>query len=144
MDHTKHDDDFELLVTPPPRKGTITSSLKNEIKNEATPLRRSSSLQLQKRWNDASGLPEHQLVAQQLVERHKSHVEELMETIKLEMDLIRDMEKNEHPSEEDVLDYYEAVHLCLEQRTQSGDDIRKAMEYMSRGEKPPSYESYWG
>lgn len=82
--------------------------------------------------------PEHHQIAEELLEAHKNHVDQIMETLKLEMDVLKDFEQllideGNHPTEEEVLDYFESVGLCLDQRTQAGNILRKAMNRISKG-----------
>jgi hypothetical protein len=86
--------------------------------------------------NGAGG--EHSQIAHQLLEVHKSHVDQIMETLKIEMDALKDFEQvlledNTRPSEEEVLDYFESVGLCLDQRTTAGNILRRAMDRISKG-----------
>jgi hypothetical protein len=81
---------------------------------------------------------EHSQIAQQLLEVHKSHVDQIMETLKIEMDALKDfehvlLEGGPRPTEEEVLDYFESVGLCLDQRTTAGNILRRAMDRMSKG-----------
>jgi len=62
-----------------------------------------------------------------------------METLRLEMDTLKEFEEllmsqdPSKPSEEDVLDYFESVGLCLDQRTASGNELQIAMDRISQG-----------
>ena len=81
---------------------------------------------------------EHSQIAHQLLEVHKSHVDQIMETLKIEMDALKDFEQvllegGPRPTEEEVLDYFESVGLCLDQRTTAGNILRRGMDRMSRG-----------
>jgi hypothetical protein len=81
---------------------------------------------------------EHSQVAHKLLEVHKSHVDQIMETLKIEMDALKDFEQvlledDLRPTEEEVLDYFESVGLCLDQRTTAGNILRRAMDRMSKG-----------
>ncbi|KAL3945703.1 MAG: hypothetical protein SGBAC_000187 [Bacillariaceae sp.] len=88
----------------------------------------------------SSHLPEHMKIAQELLESHKQHVDQIMETLKVEMDALRDFEKvvmeqteNGRPSEEEVLQYFESVGLCLEARTKAGTILQTKMDKISQG-----------
>lgn len=82
-------------------------------------------------------LPEHYIIAEQLLRAHKTHVDQIMETLKIEMDTLRDfeqtMEQEQAPSPDQVLDYFESVGLCLDQRTASGNSMQKEMDRISKG-----------
>jgi hypothetical protein len=82
--------------------------------------------------------PEHMGIAIRLLRSHKEHVDTIMETLKVEMDTLRDfdklLEKSGRPTEEEVLDYFEALGLCLDQRSQSGIVLQREMDRISRGE----------
>mmetsp|Transcript_27941 Transcript_27941/g.67990 ORF Transcript_27941/g.67990 Transcript_27941/m.67990 type:complete len:533 (-) Transcript_27941:35-1633(-) len=85
-------------------------------------------------------LPEHIKIAQDLLESHKQHVDQIMETLKVEMDALRDFEavlmeqnQNGRPSEEEVLQYFESVGLCLEARTKAGTILQTKMDKISQG-----------
>ena len=86
-------------------------------------------------------LPEHVVIAQDLLEAHKAHVDQIMETLKIEMDALKDFEHalmtspgtREYVTEEEVLEYFESVGLCLDQRTSAGNTLRKGMDRISKG-----------
>jgi archaellum component FlaD/FlaE len=84
--------------------------------------------------------PEHMVIAIRLLRAHKEHVDTVMETLKVEMDTLRDfdnlLEETGRPTEEEVLDYFESLGLCLDQRTQSGAQLQREMDFISRGEPP--------
>ena len=88
----------------------------------------------------SSSAPEHMVIAIRLLRAHKAHVDQIMETLKIEMDTLRDfdrlLEEPGRPLEEEVLDYFESVGLCLDQRTQAGATLQKEMDRISRGEPP--------
>jgi hypothetical protein len=90
--------------------------------------------------DDVSHQPEHLKIAQELLESHKRHVDHIMETLKVEMDALRDFETllleegpNGRPNENEVLQYFESVGLCLEARTKSGTILQKKMDKLSEG-----------
>ncbi|CAB9501548.1 cytoplasmic linker associated protein [Seminavis robusta] len=87
-------------------------------------------------------LPEHYIIAEQLLRVHKTHVDQIMETLKIEMDTLRDFEQSlEHeqaPSPEQVLDYFESVGLCLDQRTTAGNIMQREMDRISKGAFQPA------
>jgi hypothetical protein len=62
------------------------------------------------------------------VRAHKEHVDTVMETLKVEMDTLRDLttywKKRDVPRKE-VLDYFESLGLCLDQRTRSGVQLQR-------------------
>jgi hypothetical protein len=77
-------------------------------------------------------------IAHQLLEAHKTHVDQIMETLKIEMDALKDFEQvllqdGSRPTEEEVLDYFESVGLCLDQRTTVGNILRRNMDRISKG-----------
>lgn len=82
--------------------------------------------------------PEHMVIAIRLLRAHKSHVDQIMETLKIEMDTLRDfdrlLEEPGRPTEEEVLNYFESVGLCLDQRFLVGRDLQREMDRISRGE----------
>ena len=84
--------------------------------------------------------PEHMILAIRLLRAHKMHVDQIMETLKMEMDTLRDfdrlLEEPGRPTEEELINYYEAVDLCLEQRLQAGRELRREMDRISAGEPP--------
>lgn len=83
--------------------------------------------------------PEHMVIAIRLLRAHKAHVDQIMETLKIEMDVLRDfdrlLEEPGRPTDEEVLDYFESVGLCLEQRVQAGAGLQREMDCISRGEQ---------
>lgn len=84
--------------------------------------------------------PEHMVIAIRLLRAHKEHVDSIMETLRIEMDTLRDfdrlLEQAGRPTEEEVLDYYESVGLCLEQRSAAGARLQQELDRVSRGEPP--------
>jgi CLASP N terminal len=85
----------------------------------------------------ASLLPEHYVIAEQLLRVHKTHVDQIMETLKIEMDTLRDfeqsLEQEPAPTPDQVLDYFESVGLCLDQRTTAGNILQREMDRISKG-----------
>jgi hypothetical protein len=86
-------------------------------------------------------LPEHTKIAHQLLEAHKVHVDQVMEVLKVEMDALKDFELilleegPRRPTEEEVLEYFESVGLCLEQRYKAGQILQRKMERISKGKQ---------
>jgi hypothetical protein len=84
-------------------------------------------------------LPMHTKIACELLEAHKLHVDQIMETLKVEMDALKDfelimLEKGPvRPTEEEVLEYFESLGLCLEQRKKAGSIMQKRMDRISQG-----------
>jgi hypothetical protein len=83
--------------------------------------------------------PEHVRIAQQLLEAHRSHIDKIMETLRMEMDALKEFEillvdetRPSRPTEDDVLDYFESVGLCLDQRTSSGKELQREMDRISK------------
>eukprot|EP00977_Amphora_coffeiformis_P004070 scaffold810_cov163-Amphora_coffeaeformis.AAC.9 len=87
-----------------------------------------------------SQAPEHMVIAIRLLKAHKEHVDTIMETLRIEMDTLRDfdqlLEEAGRPTEEEVLDYYESVGLCLEQRSAAGAKLQSELDRVSQGEPP--------
>lgn len=84
-------------------------------------------------------------VANQLLAAHKSYIDELMESLRTEMNTVREFEamlvqsKSSitadgyfGPSEDEVLKYFETVYGFLEKGTGNGNKLREAMENVSR------------
>lgn len=84
--------------------------------------------------------PEHMVIAIRLLRAHKLHVDRIMETLKMEMDALRDfdrlLEEAGRPTEEETLDYFESVGLCLDQRGQASAQLQHELDRISRGEPP--------
>jgi hypothetical protein len=84
-------------------------------------------------------LPMHTKIAYELLEAHKLHVDQIMETLKVEMDALKDfelimLEKGPvRPTEDEVLEYFESLGLCLEQRKKAGSIMQKRMDRISQG-----------
>ena len=82
---------------------------------------------------------EHLNLAQTLLDAHREHMDKIMETLRLEMDTMKEFEElmisndTSTPSEEQVLDYFESVGLCLDQRVESGKELQIAMDRISQG-----------
>jgi hypothetical protein len=63
-----------------------------------------------------------------------------METLKVEMDALKEFELilleqgPRRPNEEEVLVYFEALGVCLDQRTKAGKRLQKEMDRISSGE----------
>jgi hypothetical protein len=87
--------------------------------------------------SSAPALPEHYIIAEQLLRVHKTHVDQIMETLKIEMDTLRDfeqsLEQEQAPTPDQVLDYFESVGLCLDQRTTAGNILQREMDRISKG-----------
>lgn len=97
---------------------------------------------------------ENLVVATQLLQAHKTYIDELMENLRCEMNVVRDFElvvskakrerdecvgtdavanggegSNEiHPSDVEVLGYFDTVFGFLEKGTENGQKLRQAME----------------
>ena len=62
-----------------------------------------------------------------------------MEILKVEMDALKDFElvllehEPRRPTEDEVLEYFESVGLCMEQRTKVGSILQKRMDKISKG-----------
>ena len=91
---------------------------------------------------------ENYTVANQLLSAHKSYIDELMESLRTEMNTVREFEASllqsksnlssnggsYGPTEDEVLKYYETVYGFLERGTENGTKLREAMEKVSRTE----------
>jgi len=108
---------------------------------------------------------ENLMVAMQLLQAHKTYIDELMENLRCEMNVVRDFElvvtraKREreelsstyvgdgasaggisngiHPSEDEVLGYFETVYGFLDKGTENGVKLRQAMDKVSLAEYQP-------
>jgi len=82
---------------------------------------------------------EHMQIGWALLEAHKKHVDLVMETLKVEMDALKEFETlmlnkdPSRPSEDEVLEYFESVGLCVEQRAKAGSILQKKMDKISNG-----------
>jgi hypothetical protein len=62
-----------------------------------------------------------------------------METLKVEMDALKEFEPvlleegRRRPTEDEILEYFESVGLCLEQRSKAGSNLQKKMNPISKG-----------
>jgi hypothetical protein len=85
------------------------------------------------------------MVANQLLASHKIYIDDLMESLRGEMNTVRDFEtllvKSQNnpneigtygPSEDDVLKYYEAVYAYLDKGGEDSIKLRKEMERIGR------------
>jgi len=90
---------------------------------------------------------ENYQVANQLLSAHKTYIDELMESLRTEMNTVREFEAQlvqskstpredglYGPSEDEVLKYFETVYGFLEKGTENGTKLREAMERVSRAE----------
>ena len=84
-------------------------------------------------------LAEHTKIAHATLEAHKGHVDQIMEILKVEMDALKEFELvlleqgPRRPTEDEVLEYFESVGLCLEQRTKAGSQLQKKLDSISKG-----------
>ena len=92
----------------------------------------------------SSQAPEHMVIAIRLLRAHKVHVDRIMEILRMEMDALRDfdqlLEESGRPTEEEVLDYFESVGLCLDQRSQTSAQLQHELDRISRGSSSPLEE----
>jgi len=90
---------------------------------------------------------ENYQVANQLLSAHKTYIDELMESLRTEMNTVREFEAllvnskssmtaegSYGPKEDEVLKYFETVYGFLERGTENGTKLREAMERVSRTE----------
>lgn len=107
----------------------------------------------------SSGTGENIIIANQLLAAHKSYIDELMENLRKEMNCVREFESkltkanstNSMKGGEDdngssnssaaasitedaVMEYFEKVYGYLEKATENSDNLRKAIEKVSRAE----------
>lgn len=131
-----------------------SSALGNDIIASTSSVSENSSLQHSGSGGGASGSiggprpNENYTVANQLLSAHKSYIDELMESLRTEMNTVRDFEasllqsksnmssngESYGPTEDEVLKYYETVYGFLEKGTENGTKLREAMEKVSRTE----------
>jgi hypothetical protein len=85
-------------------------------------------------------MAEHIIIANQLLEAHQKHVDSIMETLKIEMETIREFEqilidnsRTARPSADEVVEYFESVTLCLEQRASAAEILQREMDRISKG-----------
>jgi len=89
--------------------------------------------------SDHPNLPIHMKIAHELLEAHKLHVEDLMQILKVEMEMLKDFELiileqgPRRPTDEEVLEYFESMGLCLEQRKKAERFLQKKMDRISQG-----------
>lgn len=113
-----------------------------QLKEHAKGRRSRHSAILEERFKDvspaATTTPEHILIAIQLLRSHKTHVDQVMETLRMEMDILRSFDttlaETGRPTETELLEYYESVDLCVEQRLAASKAFRQQMEVISRGD----------
>lgn len=150
--HQRHQYEAAAPAAPapaPPSSATLAtkrSEEENHVPNSASnsPASQSQPKQFPSSSPSASSAvssaPEHMVIAIRLLRAHKAHVDQIMETLKIEMDALRDfdrlLEEPGRPTEEEVLDYFESVGLCLDQRTQAAQQLQREMDRISRGEPP--------
>ena len=137
LDHSsvdKEEKGGEMAETTPTSPSPLADSNTNTPKSSRSASPKGSA------QSAASTAPEHMIIAIRLLRAHKSHVDQIMETLKMEMDTLRDfdrlLEEPGRPTEEELINYYEAVDLCLEQRLAAGRDLRREMDRISAGEPP--------
>lgn len=85
-------------------------------------------------------MAEHIIIANQLLEAHQKHVDSIMETLKIEMETMREFEqvllensRTNRPTTDEVLDYFESVTICLDQRSSAADILQREMDRISKG-----------
>jgi hypothetical protein len=128
---TNHGDD--VIIVPTDRNGPSIL-----IDSSSIDMVEIANLEADEIANHPS-LPEHIKIAHQLLEAHKVQVDQVMEVLKVEMDALKDfelilLEKGpRRPTEEEVLEYFESLGLCLEQRTKAGQILQRKMDRISKG-----------
>jgi len=138
-------------ATPPQRNNTTSPriSTMSRLKDFASKRRSRNSILLKQRFSQDESEnnkkkpnspvpPEHMVLAIRLLRAHKQHVDQIMETLKLEMEALRNfdelLEQPGRPTENEVLDYFESVGLCLEQRLNVGTHLQEEMNRISNGQ----------
>jgi hypothetical protein len=125
------------------RRSRRSSILQERLFRQSSSNLRSSSnlVEESEQSNPATESPAEQLqIAQKLLEAHRNHVDKIMETLRMEMDALKEFEqlvidesKPTRPTEEEVLDYFESIGLCLDQRTASGKELQREMDRICKG-----------
>ena len=130
--------DYESTATPsPPNAPAEVTERRSEEENEVpgTPAAPKPAT-----TTTTTSAPEHMVIAVRLLRSHKLHVDRIMETLKMEMDALRDfdglLEEVGRPTEAEVLDYFETVGLCLDQRSHATMSLQVELDRISRGEPP--------
>ena len=81
---------------------------------------------------------EHVDIARELLAVHRAHIDGLMETLRMDMDVINNFEAilqdEQGPTEEDVLEYFESIQACLEERFDMGRELHSELDKISRGD----------
>jgi len=75
-------------------------------------------------------------IGKDFLQSHKKSVDRLMEVIRFEMDALQEFEGSvgrQKIGEEQVLNYFESVGLCLDERKAIARDLEEAMERLSTG-----------
>jgi hypothetical protein len=128
----------DLTATRSEEENEVPNSEDKKVESKPSDLIKSPSESLPAKSPLAA--PEHMIIAIRLLRAHKAHVDQIMETLKIEMDTLRDfdklLEEAGRPTEEEVLDYFEGVGLCLDQRTQAGTSLQHEMDRISQGIPP--------
>jgi len=100
-------------------------------------LRRKSSVVFQNRLKSYKPhVQEHVRIGQDLLAEHKHHIDQLMSTMKIEMDVVSKFESlvKTDLTEDNVLEYFESVFNCVDHRTELGRRMRVELERVSRGD----------
>lgn len=81
---------------------------------------------------------EHVDIARELLAVHRSHIDGLMATLRMDMDIINNFEAilqdEQGPTEEDVLEYFESIQACLEERFDMSRELHSELDKISRGD----------
>jgi len=96
---------------------------------------------------------EHVDIAQELLVVHRSHIDGLMATLRMDMDIINEFEAilptlrmdmdiinefeailHQGPSEDDVLSYFESIQASLEERFDMSRNVHSQLDKISRGD----------
>mmetsp|Transcript_10602 Transcript_10602/g.12922 ORF Transcript_10602/g.12922 Transcript_10602/m.12922 type:complete len:200 (-) Transcript_10602:60-659(-) len=96
---------------------------------------------LQSQPCSSSKLLEHIFVGTNILKAHKHHIDKLMETLRMEMDVVQKFERIYQTSTEDeILENFESMAVCLDQRVEACDELRRVMDRISRGAPPDGGE----
>jgi len=70
-------------------------------------------------------------IAQNVLNAHRLHVEDLMDILRMEMRVFSDFEKGlDHVTEDDITDYKELVGECLSQRIEVIEGLKTSFDTM--------------
>jgi len=115
--------------------GASNSSLlasESGIQKSVTSITEATNQEEETEFSSPQQKEEYLSIARQLLDAHRAHVDKIMETLRVEMDSMRDFEKKvmdeQHLSEDEVLTYFESIGLCLDQRSSSAEILQDEMD----------------